>query len=153
MFVFLLFLCLVFLSLFVQSFSHDHTSFFFSSKTEKKLSSEVSTLKTELDLCRAEMESERQTHQKEEQPLCAWVVEAEERRDVAVQEALKNVEAMKKECNGIAGSFLFPFVFKFPFLLTCFLVPGPALRVEKQKLSEGIEEMKILVRSNHNKAE
>ena len=50
------------------------------------------------------------------------------------------------------GFFLFPFVFKFPFLLTCFLVPGLALHVEKQKLSEGIEEMKILVRSNHNKA-
>jgi len=27
-----------------------------------------------------------------------------------------------------------------------------ALRVEKQKLSEGIEEMKTLVRTNHNKA-
>ena len=66
MFVFLLFLCLVFLSLFVQSFSRDHTGFFFSSETEKKLSSEVSALKTELDLCRAEMETERQTHQKEE---------------------------------------------------------------------------------------
>ena len=61
------------------------------------------------------------------------MVEVEKRRDVAVQEALKNVEAMKnmeamkKECNGIAGSFLFPFVFKFPFLLTCFLLPGLAL--------------------------
>ena len=31
-------------------------------------------------------------------------------------------------------------------------MPGLALRVEKQKLSKGIEEMKILVRSNHNKA-
>ena len=30
---------------------------------------------------------------------------------------------------------------------------GLALRVEKQKLSEGIEEMKTLVRTNHNKAE
>ena len=84
------------------------------------MSSEVSALKTELDLCRAEMETERQTNQKEEKALHAQVVEAEERRDVAVQEALKNVEAMKKECNGIAGSFSFPFVFKFPFLLTCF---------------------------------
>ena len=28
-----------------------------------------------------------------------------------------------------------------------------ALRVEKQKLSEGIEEMKILVRNSHNRAE
>ena len=63
------------------------------------------------------------------------------------------MEAMKKECTGIASSFLFPFVFKFPFLLTCFLLPGLALRVEKQKLSEGIEEMKTLVRTNHNRAE
>ena len=28
-----------------------------------------------------------------------------------------------------------------------------ALRVEKQKLSEGIEEMKTLVRNSHNRAE
>ena len=51
------------------------------------------------------------------------------------------------------GFYLFPFVFKFPFLLTCFLVLGLALRVEKQKLSEGVEEMKILVHNNHNRAE
>ena len=51
------------------------------------------------------------------------------------------------------GFFLFPFVFKFPFLLTCFLVPSLALRVKKQKLLEGIEEMKILVRNSHNRAE
>ena len=127
MFIFLLFLYLVFLFLFLLSLSRDHTSFFFSSEAEKKLSSEVSALKIELDLCRAEMETERQTHQKEEKALRARVVEAEERRDPAVQEALKNLEAMKKECDGIAGSFLFPFVFKFPFLLTCFLVPGLAL--------------------------
>ena len=47
------------LSLFAQSFSWDHTGFFFSSETEKKLSSEVSSLKAELDLCRAELETER----------------------------------------------------------------------------------------------
>ena len=28
-----------------------------------------------------------------------------------------------------------------------------ALRVEKQKLSEGIEEMKVLVHNNHNRAD
>ena len=84
MFVFVLFLCLFSLSFFVQSFSRDHTGFFFSSETEKKLSSEVSALKTELDLYRAEMETERQTHQREEQALCARVVEAEEQRDAAV---------------------------------------------------------------------
>ena len=44
-------------------------------------------------------------------------------------------------------------MFKFPFLLTCFLVPGLALQVEKQKLLEGIEEIKILVRNSHNKDE
>ena len=48
---------------------------------------------------------------------------------------------------------MFPFVFKFPFLLTCFCCLGVALRVEKQKLSEGIKEMKTLVRTNHNRAE
>ena len=111
MFIFLLFLCLVFfsLSLFVQSFSWDHTGFFFSSETEKKLSSKVSALKTELDLCRAEMETERQTHQREEQALRARVVEAEKRRDLAIKEALKN------ECNGIAGSFCFLLYSNFPF--------------------------------------
>ena len=60
---------------------------------------------------------------------------------------------MKKECHGIASSFSFPFVFKFAFLLTCLLLLGLALRVEKQKLSDGIKEMKTLVRTNHNKAE
>jgi len=32
-------------------------------------------------------------------------------------------------------------------------VPCLVLRVEKQKLSEGVEEMKTLVRTSHNKAE
>ena len=50
------------------------------------------------------------------------------------------------------GFFLFPSIFKLSFLLTC-LVPCLALRVEKQKLSESIDEMKTLVRSSHNKAE
>ena len=51
------------------------------------------------------------------------------------------------------GFFSFPSVFKLSFLLTCCLVPCLALRVEKQKLSESIDEMKTLVRSSHNKAE
>ena len=72
-----------FLFLFVQSFSRDHTGFFFSSENEK-LSFEVSALKAELDLCRAEMETERQTHKKEEKALRARVVEAEKWRDAAV---------------------------------------------------------------------
>ena len=46
--------------------------------------------------------------------LRAQVVEAEKRRDAAVQEAL-NVEAMKNECNGIAGSFCFLLYSNFPF--------------------------------------
>ena len=51
----------------------------------------------------------------------------EKQRDAAAQEALKNVEAMKKECHGIASSFSLPFVFKFAFLLTCLLLLGLAL--------------------------
>ena len=77
MFIFLLFLCLFSLFLLVQSFSRDHSGFFFSSKTEKKLSSELSALKTELGLCQVGMEAERQTHQKQEKTLRARVVEAE----------------------------------------------------------------------------
>ena len=103
------------LSLFSQSFSRDHTGFFFLSENEKKLSSEVSALKAELDLCQADIEVERQTHQEEEKALRARVVEVEERRDAAVQEALKNVEAMKKECNGIVGSFCFLLYSNFSF--------------------------------------
>ena len=34
-----------------------------------------------------------------------------------------------------------------------FLLPSLALRVEKQKLSEGLEEMKTTVRNSHNRAE
>ena len=70
---FFVFLCIFF----AQSFSHDHTGFFFSSENEKKLSSEVSALKADLDLLWAEMEAEHQTHQKEEKTLRARVVEAE----------------------------------------------------------------------------
>ena len=92
------------LSLFVQSFSRDHTGFFFSSENEKKLSSEVSTLKAELDLLQAELETERQTHQKEEKTLRARVVEVEKQKDVA-----------KNECKGIAGSFCFLTYSDFPF--------------------------------------
>ena len=33
------------------------------------------------------------------------------------------------------------------------MLPGLALRVEKQKLLEGVEEMKTLARTNHNRAE
>ena len=72
------------------------------------MSSEVSSLKAELDLCQIEMDTERQTHQKEEKALRARVVEAEKRRDDAV-------EAMKNECNGITGSSCFLLYSDFPF--------------------------------------
>jgi hypothetical protein len=110
-----------YLSLFVlfdQSFSWDHTDFFFSSETEKKLSSKISVLKTELDLCRAEMETERQTHQRKERALHVQVIEAKEHRDATVQEALKKVEVMKKECDGIPSSFMLCSLF---FLIFCSL--------------------------------
>ena len=42
------------------------------------------------------------------------------------------------------------FCFQVPLSADLFLFPGLALRVEKQKLSEGIEEMKTLVRSSQN---
>jgi hypothetical protein len=58
-----------------------------------------------------------------------------------------------KECDGILGSFLMSFAFKFHLQLTCFLLPGLALRVEKQKLLKNIEDMKVLVQSNHNQVE
>ena len=64
----------------------------------------MSALKAELDLLRAELETERQTHQKEEKTLCARVVEVEKQKD-----------AMKNECNGIAGSFCFLLYSNFPF--------------------------------------
>ena len=98
----------MFFSPFCSVFSRDHTGFFFSSKTEKKLSSEVSALKIELDLCRAEMETERQTHQKEEKTLRARLVEIEKQRDAAV-------EPMKNECNGTMGSSCFLLYSDFPF--------------------------------------
>jgi uncharacterized membrane protein YcgQ (UPF0703/DUF1980 family) len=92
--------------LFDQSFSQDHVDFFFSTKTKKKLASKISVLKMDLDLYRAEMEIERQTHQREEKALRAQVIEVEEQRNVAVQESVEKVEAMKKECDGSLNSFI-----------------------------------------------
>ena len=90
--------------LFAQSFSHDHSGFFFSSKNEKKLSSEVNALKADLDLLRAELEIERQMHQKEEKTLRARVVETKKQRDAVVESA-------KNECKGAADSAFFFLVF------------------------------------------
>ena len=39
------------------------------------------------------------------------------------------------------------------FSADLFLLPGLSLRVEKQKLLEGLEEMKTTVRNSHNRAE
>ena len=109
MLVFLLSLRLVsFLPLFAQSFSRDHSGFFFSSENERKLSSEVDALKADLDLLRAELETERQVHQKEEKTLHARVVETEKQRDAAVESA-------KNECKGVAGSACFFLYFDFSF--------------------------------------
>ena len=88
------------------------------------MSSEVSSLKTDLDLLRAELETERKSHQKEEKALYARVVEVEKQRDTVAQElekqkdaaireasknseAMKRLEAVKKECKGISGSLYF----------------------------------------------
>ena len=85
------------------------------------MSSELSALKTDLGLYQAELEAEHQMHQKEEKSLRARVVEAERQRDAAIQEALKNSEAMKnletakKECNGMASSFCFLLYLNLPF--------------------------------------
>jgi hypothetical protein len=54
--------------------------------------------------------------------LRAQVVDVREQRDAAIQEASEKVEAMKKECDGIPGSFLMSPVFKFRLQLTCFFV-------------------------------
>ena len=91
-----------------QSFSRDHSGFFFSSENERKLSSEVDALKADLDLLRAELETERQMHQKEEKALCARVVETEKQRDAAVESA-------KNESKGAAGSVCFFLYFDFFF--------------------------------------
>jgi hypothetical protein len=43
------------------------------------------------------------------------VIEAKERRDAAIHEALERVVAMKKECDGILGSFCFLLSSNFAF--------------------------------------
>ena len=60
----------------------------------------MDALKADLDLLRAELETERQVHQKEEKTFRARVVETEKQRDAAVESA-------KNECKGAAGSACF----------------------------------------------
>ena len=73
----------------------------------------MSTLKADLDLLWAELEAERRMHQDEEKSLRARAIEIEKQRDAALQEtwknsvAVKDLEAEKKECNGIESYFCF----------------------------------------------
>ena len=60
----------------------------------------MDALKADLDLLRAELETERQVHQKEEKTFRARVVETEKQRDAVVESA-------KNECKGAAGSACF----------------------------------------------
>jgi hypothetical protein len=88
------------------------------------------------------MEIEHQTHRREEKALHAQVIEAEERRNAAVREALEKVEAMKKECDGILNYFipcsLFFFI-SYSFLPDFLLFSCSALRKDKQTLLTDIE--------------
>ena len=102
------------LPLLAQSFSRDHSGFFFSSENERKLSSKVDALKADLDLLWAELETEHQMHQKEEKTLRARVVETEKQRDTAV-------ESTKNECKGAADSACFFLYFDFFFFADLFL--------------------------------
>jgi len=69
------------------------------SETEKKLSSEVSSLKTDLDLLWAKLETERKSNQKEEMTLHARVVEVEKQRDTVAQELEKQKDAAIREAS------------------------------------------------------
>ena len=69
------------------------------------MSSEVDVLKADLDLLWAELETERQMHQKEEKTLRAWVMETE-----------TAAESVKNECKGAVGSACFFLYFDFFFL-------------------------------------
>ena len=64
----------------------------------------MDALKADLDLLRAELETECQMHQKEEKTLRARVVETE-----------TAVESVKNECKGVAGSACFFLYFDFSF--------------------------------------
>ena len=68
------------------------------------MSSEVDALKADLDLLRAELETERQMYQKEEKTLRARVVDTE-----------TAVESAKNECKGVVGSACFFLYFDFSF--------------------------------------
>jgi hypothetical protein len=69
------------LFLWEYSFSWDHSSFFGSGDTEKKLSFVLSQLKAQLASKEVELDSECQGRQDFERVLCAQIIEAEQRRD------------------------------------------------------------------------
>jgi 5'(3')-deoxyribonucleotidase len=74
----------------------------------------------------------------------------------ALWESSGKSDSLNKECEGILSSYaLFPFISYFSVLhLSDFLLlPWSALHRDKQKLLDNVEEMKISVRSNHNRAE
>jgi tRNA(Met) C34 N-acetyltransferase TmcA len=103
-----------FLFLWEKSFSRDHSSFFGSGETEKKLSFELSQLMAQLASKELELDSERQGHQNSERALCAQVIEAEQWRDeamTALRESSGKSKGLKKECEDILSSYaLFPFI-------------------------------------------
>jgi hypothetical protein len=66
-----------FLFLREQSFSRDHSSFFGSGETEKKLSFELSQLKAQLASKEMELDYERQGRQDSERVHHAQIIEAE----------------------------------------------------------------------------
>ena len=68
----------------------------------------MDALKADLDLLRAELETERQMYQKEEKTLRARVMETEKQRDATVESA-------KNECKGAMGSACFFLYFDFFF--------------------------------------
>jgi hypothetical protein len=106
-----------FLFLREKSFSQDHSSFFGSGETKKKLSFELSHLKVRLANKEVELDSERQGRQNSERALHAQVIEAEQRRDevmVALWVSSRKSEGLKKECEGIPSSYaLFSFISYF----------------------------------------
>jgi hypothetical protein len=92
-----------------KSFSRDHSSFFGSGETEKKLSFKLSQLKAQLASKEVELDSERQGCQDSERVLRAQIIEVEQRRDevvVALRESSGKCEGLK-ECEGTLSSFLF----------------------------------------------
>jgi hypothetical protein len=101
---------LSFLFLRDKSFSRDHSSFFGSGETEKKLSFELNQLKAKLASKEVELDSECQGCQDSERALRVQVIEAEQRRDeamAALQESSEKCKGLKKECEDTLSSFLF----------------------------------------------